>query len=313
MEPCLPSHYSITPILHSPMYFNQEEWLHPIDRTLQFTFIPKSLHPWYTVVKKGAERAIRDLHQWNIAVEMTWDAPIVPDMEVHRAKIQEHVEKRPDGLAIACLAPASEIPIVNEAVKAGVNVITFDTDAPHSLRQLYVGHSGDFQDGYDLAELLAKRIDYAGKVAILSGTLSAPNHLGRVRGFCDGIAQFKDIKIVIERADNDELEKALEHTEQILQNYPDIKGFFCCNASNPIGCARAVKNAGRADGVHIVGMDDMPETIQFIKDGVIDGIKMQRQWEIGYWSVLYMTALNQGHTVPGEHAIGSRILTKADL
>jgi ribose transport system substrate-binding protein len=60
-------------------------------------------------------------------------------------------------------------------------------------------------------------------------------------------------------------------------------------------------------------MDDMPETIQFIKDGVIDGIKMQRQWEIGYWSVLYMTALNQGHSVPEEHTIGSRILTTADL
>lgn len=118
---------------------------------------------------------------------------------------------------------------------------------------------------------------------------------------------------MIERADNDELEKALEYTEQIVQNYPDVKGFFCCNASNPIGCARAVKNAGRAGDVHIVGMDDMPETIQFIKDGVIDGIKIQRQWEIGYWSVLYLTALNQGHTVPGEHTIGSRILTAVDL
>lgn len=106
------------------MYFNQEEWLHPIDRTLQFTFIPKSLHPWYDVVKKGAERAIHDLTQWDIAVDMTWDAPTVPDMAAHRARIQEHVEKRPDGLAIACLAPASDVSIINMAADADLNVMT---------------------------------------------------------------------------------------------------------------------------------------------------------------------------------------------
>ena len=64
---------------------------------------------------------------------------------------------------------------------------------------------------------------------------------------------------------------------------------------------------------HIAGMDDMPETIQFIKEDIIDGIKMQRQWEIGYWAIMYMTAINQGHTIPKKHTIGSRLLTKEDL
>jgi len=244
---------------------------------------------------------------------MPWDAPTVPDMDAHKTKIQQNIEKRPDGLAIACLAPASDVPIINTVADAELTVITFDTDAPESRRRLYIGHPGDYQDGYDLAELLAERIDYNGKVGILSGTLAAPNHLGRVRGFRDGIAQFKKIKIVFERPDNDEMEKAVAYTENALEAHPDIKGFFCCNASNPIGCARAVKTAGKTGQVHIVGMDDMPETIQFMKDGVIDGIKMQRQWEIGYWAIVYMVALNQGHTVPREHYIGSVLITKEDL
>ena len=295
------------------MYFDKEAWIKPIDKPLNFTFIPKSLHPWYDVVKKGAKKAIEKLQQWGITIEMTWDAPPAPDMEKHRKTIQTNINARPDGLAIACLAPASDIPIINEAVNAGLSVITFDTDAPDSLRQLYIGHPGDYQDGYDLAEFLAKRIDYQGKVGILSGTLAAPNHLGRVRGFRDGISQFREIKIVFERPDNDEMEKAVAYTGNALEVHPDIKGFFCCNASNPIGCARTIKEAGKTGQVHIVGMDDMPETIQFIKDEVIDGIKMQRQWEIGYWAIMYMTAINQGHTIPKEHTIGSRILTKEDL
>jgi ribose transport system substrate-binding protein len=234
-------------------------------------------------------------------------------MEEHKNKIQAQISEHPDGLAIACLAPVSEIPIINESVQAGLNVITFDTDAPDSLRRMYVGHPDDYQDGYDLAKFLAERMDYNGKVGILSGTLAAPNHLGRVRGFRDGIAQFRDMKIVVEKPDNDELQKAMMYTENVLKTYPDIKGFFCCNASNPIGCACVVKEAGKTGQVHIVGMDDMPETIQFIREGVIDGIKMQQQWEIGYWAIMYLVAINQGHTIPKEHAIGSVFITKQDL
>ena len=57
-------------------------------------------------------------------------------------------------------------------------------------------------------------------------------------------------------------------------------------------------------------MDDLPETLQFIEDGVIAGVKAQRQWEIGYWVVKYLVALNQNHTIPHEHPTGSHILTK---
>ncbi len=145
------------------------------------------------------------------------------------------------------------------------------------------------------------------------GTLTAPNHVGRVNGFKEAMAQYPDIKIVFERPDNDDLQKAVDLTESALQAHPDLVGMFCCNASNPIGAARAIVNAGKVGQVHIAGMDDMPETLEFIKEGVIDVVKVQRQWEIGYWAIYYLVAMYQGHTVPQEHPTGSRFLTKEDL
>jgi ribose transport system substrate-binding protein len=112
---------------------------------------------------------------------------------------------------------------------------------------------------------------------------------------------------------NDELETAVSLTENALQANPDLAGIFGCNASNPIGAARAITNAKKAGKVVIVGMDDLPETIQFIKDGTILATKAQRQWEIGYWSVYYAVAMNEGHTIPKEHATGSRLLTKESV
>ena len=63
----------------------------------------------------------------------------------------------------------------------------------------------------------------------------------------------------------------------------------------------------------IVGLALMPETIKYMMDGVIMAQVEQRQWEIGYWSVVYLVALNQNHTVPDYHETGAALYTKADL
>ena len=55
------------------------------------------------------------------------------------------------------------------------------------------------------------------------------------------------------------------------------------------------------------------ETLQFIKEGVIDAVKVQRQREIGYWAIVYLVALNQGHTIPKEHQIGTELITGENL
>ncbi len=293
--------------------FDQGALIREIEEPLTFVFIPKLVHPWYDVAKEGAEVAIEEFAQLGIEIEMIWDSPPIPEITDHMRRIETNIARRPDGLAIACLDPASNTQIINDAVNAGLNVVTFDTDAPESLRKVYIGHNKDFQDGYDLAVYLAELIDYEGEVAVLSGTLSAPNHVGRVDGFRAAMEEFPDITIVDERPDNDELQRAVDLTESLLQAFPNLEGIFGCNATNPIGAARAVKDAGKAGEVRIVGMDDMPETIEFLMEGVIDAVKVQRQWEVGYWTIKYLVAMNQNHTVPIEHPTGSSILTAADL
>jgi ribose transport system substrate-binding protein len=69
----------------------------------------------------------------------------------------------------------------------------------------------------------------------------------------------------------------------------------------------------KAGQIHLVGMDDLPETLRFIQEGVIDAVKVQRQREIGYWAIKYLAALNEGHTVPKEHLIGTELVTKDNL
>lgn len=271
-------------------------------------FVPKVVHPWYDVVAAGATKAAEELKQSGIEVEVIWDSPPQADVADHNRRIETNIGRHPDGLAVSCLDPSTNVQLLGEAVKAGVNVMTFDTFCADDFP--FVGHKGDAQDGADLAKFLAEKIGDEGKVGILAGSLTATNHAARVKGFKEEIAKHPKIQIVFEQPDDDNLEKAVSLTENALQANPDLKGIFGANASNPIGAARAVQTAGKVGQVTIVGMDDLPETLQFIKDGVIAGVKAQRQWEIGYWVVKGLVAKNQNHTIPHEHATGSQILTK---
>jgi ribose transport system substrate-binding protein len=123
---------------------------------------------------------------------------------------------------------------------------------------------------------------------------------------------FPNVAVVFEQPDNDILEQAVTLTENARQANPDRKGCFGSNASNPIGIARAVANAGKAGEIAIVGMDDLPEAVDFVCDGTITALKAQRQWDIGYWAVRYMVAMNENHTIPWDHNTGSRFITKDD-
>jgi len=74
-----------------------------------------------------------------------------------------------------------------------------------------------------------------------------------------------------------------------------------------------VENAGKGGEVKIVGMCLMPETVEFMQKGVIQAVVEQRQWEEGWWSVVYLVAMNQNHTIPVEHQTGAKLFYKEDL
>lgn len=289
---------------------DQADMIKPIDRKLTFVFVPKVIHPWYDVVAEGAAFAVEEFKARGVDIEVIWDQPPQADVVDQNQRIEANIGRNPDGLAVACLDRATNVQLMNEAVDAGINVINFNSFCDDAFP--FIGPKSSEQDGYDLGERLAEILGGKGKVAILSGSLTASDHVERITGFKNALSKHPDMEIVFEQPDDDILEKAVELTESVLAAHPDLDGIFGSNASNPIGAARAVQNAGKAGQVHIVGMDDLPEAVDFVCSGVIDALKAQRQWDMGYWAVTYLVAMNENHTYPMFHNTGSRFLTKED-
>ena len=162
--------------------------------------------------------------------------------------------------------------------------------------------------GNDVAKYLAEKLGGKAKWPFWREVLRLRSIWARP-GIQKALAEYPNIKIVFEQPDNDDLATAVAVAESALQAHQDLNGILCSNASNPIGAARAVKNAGKAGEILIAGMDNLPETLKFLKEGVILVTKVQRQWDIGYWTLRYLVAMNKGQTIPHDHDTGASMVT----
>ena len=263
----------------------------------KLVFIPKLVHEWYEDVKVGIDKAVAELADQGITVTYSWDPPADAIVTDQIAKLEAAAATKPDGISVAIIDPSAETAVINELIDSGINVSTFDNDAPDSKRQYYCGHSKNYEDGQQMADKLAEALGGEGEVAILAGTLSAINHQERVKGFEDRMAEaYPNIKIVDKQADNDSIETALSVTEGYLATYPTLKGIYAVNAASPIGAARAVTDAGKAGQILIAGMAENQEAMQYVKDGTILVTLKQAVSTYGYNSVFAMLEIADGRT-----------------
>jgi ribose transport system substrate-binding protein len=94
---------------------------------------------------------------------------------------------------------------------------------------------------------------------------------------------------------------------------PDIDAFFGSEGFGAPALCKVVKEAGRAGEIHIVGFDDLPESIDCIKDGTVDGVIVQKQYVMGYKALEDLLRLNQGETVPAVTDTGVVAVTQANV
>ena len=254
----------------------------PAKDEYNLVFIPKVVHTWYEGVKTGIDEAVAELEEKGVKVNYVWDAPADAVVTDQTAKMEANAATQPDGMSVAIIDPSAETSVVDEIV-------------PDSSRKYYCGHSTNYEDGYEMAKVLADKLGNEGQVAILSGTLSASNHIERVNGFKDYITENTNIEIVDEQPDNDSVEDALSITEGYLSTYPDLKGVFGCNGAAPVGACRAIKDAGKAGDVLVVGMSEDEETAGYLKDGTMYCTLKQDVPSYGYNSVYNMIMIADGN------------------
>ncbi|MDT5034798.1 MAG: ribose transport system substrate-binding protein, partial [Actinoplanes sp.] len=152
--------------------------------------------------------------------------------------------------------------------------------------------------------------DAGGEVAILTGSLTAANAVQRIAGFTKALEGSK-VKIVQTLSDDADPAKALSNGQSALQANPNLKGIYTVWSYDGPAAGQAVQAAGKSGQVQVVADDAEPKTVQYVKDGVIQAMILQRPYQQGYLGIYLLTAMK----VLGADAtekIVSQYVTQAD-
>ena len=200
---------------------------------------------------------------------------------------------------------------INRVRDQGIPVVLFDSASPDGSITS-VGNNFA-QQGVIAAERLAKLIGYTGKVAVMQGYPTAPNHKERYEAQVEVLKKYQNITALDGGIDNDDIETARQQASSVLESHPDLSGYLCCDASGPIGIATAIKEAGKAGKVKVVSMDAIKPILDAIKQGVIDSSSATIPKMQGSMSVLMLWQASLGVQMPQAIDTGIDVITQENV
>lgn len=279
-------------------------------RTYRFVVIPKVVHPWFDKVNKGAQAAAAMLsEQTGDKFEIDYRAPHTADVVVQNEILERSIATKPDGIAFDLLDGEGNRAVLQEALNRKIPIVLFDSEPPSGMVIPTIASDHTVHASL-AAERLAKLLNYEGEVAIMQGVPTAPNHRHRAEVHREVFAKYPKMKVVAEGIDNDDIETAQKEAARIIAAYPNLRGWVSCDAAGPIGIGLAVKEAGKVGKVISVGLDDLNQLIELIKEGVVESSSATKPHMQGYWSVITLWLKTQGVTTPERFDTGVSFITR---
>ncbi len=256
-----------------------------------FGLVAKSQgNPVFQAARVGAEQAAKELGaKHGVGIKIDWRTPNEEDAQKQAEAIEQLVLSGANGIAVSCSDANKLTDAINSAVKDGVPVATFDSDAPASKR--FVTYAiDDVQCGERVLEELVKTMGGKGVVAILAGNQNAPNLQKRVQGVKNAAKKFPGIKIRDSYYHKETPQDAAARVEQVMQANPDIGGWAMIGGW-PLFTDNALKWAPGT--VKCVSVDALPAELQYLRSGHVQVLLAQQVFDWGYRSVEHL--LNKVH------------------
>lgn len=194
------------------------------------------------------------------------------------------------GLAVCAINSISVREKILEAARAGITVVTFNSDVLDSGRACFVGQDR-VKSGRIAAELMAKLVDGRGGVIAAAGNLEFNGHRDRAMGFCGRWQELGlgDLSGSVLQTFND-YDMTYEKISAALARNPNIWGVYMGNEDTP-GCVEAIRRAALPHKVKLVTHDLSASHSKLLLSGDIDFIIEQNMYFQGYRPIEILTQM----------------------
>jgi ribose transport system substrate-binding protein len=267
---------------------------------MTFVMVPKNDHAYYEPCFEGFSAAAG---MYNVAVDR-----VNPDQSLDQQVkiIQDLIARHVDGIAISALDNAGLVPVIAQATRAGVKVVTFDSAAPSSAALTYIG-TNNRRAGFEAGKKMAALMKGKGRLLVLQGGMTALNLNQRTLGFKKALAKYGPRIRIAEVVDIEQnLAVATEKTEAALAKYPDVQAVFAVSSQGAPAAVAVLESQERAGKVLVAGFDDSEATLKGIRSGAIAFCLVQRTFKMGWLSLEALMDARRGE--PLEKQTDTRVL-----
>jgi rhamnose transport system substrate-binding protein len=272
------------------------------DNNYKIAFVPKLQGiPYFEAMNTGGKKACQELG-------CTWlyQGPVEADPAAQADIVRSYIQQGVDALIVAPNDPDSMAPLLKQAADAGIKVATSDTDAPDSVRQVFVSQASTEGIGQALTDALMDAMGGKGKYAIVSCGQTAENLNSWIEVQKTYTAQkYPDAQIVDTVYAGEDQAAATQMATDLMNAHPDLTGLVGeCTSSAP-GVAQAVRDAGRIGQVFTVGLGTPKSMLPYLQDGSSSASILWNVENLGYLTAWAGVQLSAGKDFQATNKVNS--------
>lgn len=218
------------------------------------------------------------------------------------------------GYKVLLVSPQTDAnlqPVMEEAKAAKVPVVNVN-DAVIPQAEHYVGNV-QRDNGVRVAKWFIENRPNGGKVAIIEGQAGVYAAVQRTDGFKSTITEGGKFDVVASVPGNWDRQTSYDAATNILQQHPDLVGFYCNNDGMALGVVEAVKAAGLQDKVVVFGTDGISDAYKSIEAGELTGTVDSFPVLTGEVAMEVALRLVSGQKLPRVVATPQALITKDNI
>ena len=183
--------------------------------------------------------------------------------------VEAAITQKVNALVISPLDVNAMAPALEQAVKAGVPVVTIDRQVRNVPGILHHVGADNVKGGEAQADAIIKDFPNGAKIFHLQGQPGAGPAIDRNKGLHNVLDKVKDkYQIIFEQTANFSRAEALPVTEAGIAGKGNPNVIVCANDDMALGAMEAVR-ARKLEGVAVYGFDALPEALKAVKDGTL--------------------------------------------
>ena len=261
-------------------------------QTYKVAFVPKLQGiPYFEAMNAGGKKAAAALGN----VEWLYQGPTTADAAAQADIVRSYIQQKVNTLIVAPNDPDSMAPLLQQAQAAGIHVATADTDAPKSVREVFVNQATTEGIGQAITDSLLQAMGGKGKYAIVSCGQTAENLNSWIKVQQAYTAQkYPGAQIVDIVYAGEDQAKATQMATDLMNAHPDLTGLVGeCTSSAP-GVAQAVQDANKIGKVFTVGLGTPQSMKPYLDNGSSSTAILWNVENLGYLTAWAGAQLAEG-------------------